>query len=154
MKIKELNQNTKIENDQKLQKKYDDLKNLIVELNKREIPPGILQSINENVEQINTFAGSNKEWSKLLRKSATNILKLIEKELKLVPKNLYRNRWMVLGMSVFGVPMGAAFGVSLGNMSFLAIGIPIGMAIGIAVGVSMDKKAFDEGKQLDLESIY
>lgn len=51
------------------------------------------------------------------------ILKLIEKELKLVPKNSYRNRWMAIGMSAFGVPIGAG----------------------------MDKKAFEEGRQLDME---
>ena len=33
----------------------------------------------------------------------------------------------------------------------LAIGIGIGMAIGVGVGSSMDKKAFNEGRQLDFE---
>ena len=51
----------------------------------------------------------------------------------------------------FLIPFGVLFGTSLGNMGFIGIGIPIGMAIGIAIGTSMDKKAFDEGKQLDIE---
>ena len=76
---------------------------------------------------------------------------MIEKEEKLVPKNAYRTRWMAIGMSVFGVPIGMAFGASLGNMAFLAIGIPLGMAIGIAIGAGMDKKALEEGRQLDIE---
>ena len=79
------------------------------------------------------------------------ILKLIEKEQKLVPKNIYRNRWLAIGMSAFGIPFRVAFGISLGNMAFLAIGLPLGMAIGIAIGAGMDKKAFEEGRQLDLE---
>ncbi len=32
-----------------------------------------------------------------------------------------------------------------------ALGIPIGMGIGIAMGSGMDKKAFKEGRQLDIE---
>ncbi len=86
-----------------------------------------------------------------MRSAELRILKLIEKEQKLVPKNTYRNRWMAIGMSVFGVPIGVAFGASLGNMAFLAIGIPIGMAIGIGLGTGMDKKALEEGRQLDIE---
>ncbi len=75
----------------------------------------------------------------------------MEKELKIVPRNYYRTTWMVIGMAAFGIPMGAAFGASLGNMAFIGIGLPIGMAIGISVGMGMDKKALKEGRQLDLE---
>ena len=57
-------------------------------------------------------------------------------------------------MSAFGIPLGVAFGASLDNMAFLGIGIPIGMAIGMAVGAGMDKKAFEEGRQLNLEIPY
>ena len=59
---------------------------------------------------------------------------------------------LVLGMSVFGLPLGVAFGASLGD--FLGIGLPVGMAIGIAVGMEMDRKAYENGKQLDLEIKY
>lgn len=54
-------------------------------------------------------------------------------------------------MAAFGIPFGVVFGISLGNMAFLGIGIPIGMVVGIAIGTAMDKRAFDEGRQLDLE---
>jgi len=36
-------------------------------------------------------------------------------------------------------------------MGFLGIGIPIGMVIGMAIGAGMEQKAFEEGRQLDLE---
>ena len=88
---------------------------------------------------------------KQLRKTQTSILSKIEKELKLVTKNHYRNTWLAVGMAAFGIPLGVAFGASLGNMAFLGIGLPIGMIIGMAVGTNMDTKAFDEGRQLDLE---
>jgi hypothetical protein len=57
-------------------------------------------------------------------------------------------------MAAFGIPIGVAFGASLGSMAFLAIGIPIGMVIGLAIGSGMDKKAFEEGRQIDLELKY
>ncbi|MFY8110592.1 MAG: hypothetical protein ACOVKP_01170 [Flavobacterium sp.] len=81
----------------------------------------------------------------------TKIIKLLEKELKIVPKNYYRNLWSALGMSVFGLPMGAALGLSIGNIGLLGIGLPIGMLIGMLVGSQMDKKAFQEGRQLAIE---
>ena len=66
-------------------------------------------------------------------------------------KNHYRNTWLALGMAAFGIPLGVAFGMSLRNLAFLGIGLSIGLAIGIAVGTGMDKKAFEEGRQMDLE---
>ena len=89
--------------------------------------------------------------SHLIKKKQNKIIKLTEKELKIVPKNYYRNLWMVLGMSAFGLPLGVAFGLSLGNIGLLAIGLPIGMAIGTLVGSKLDKKALESGKQLDIE---
>lgn len=88
---------------------------------------------------------------KQIRKTQASILKLIEKELKLVARNHYRNTWLAIGMAAFGIPLGVVFGKSLGNMGLLGIGLPIGMVIGIAVGSVMDKKAFEAGKQLDFE---
>ena len=154
MDIKELDIKPNIEQDKKLTNKYVYFEKLIDELKRREMPSEIMNSINQNIEDINSFSGSNKDLRKQIRKSQSNILKLIEKELKLVPKNLYRARWMAIGMSVFGVPLGMAFGVSLDNMAFLGIGIPIGMVIGMAIGAGMDKKAFEEGRQIDLEIKY
>jgi len=151
MDIKELDIRPNIEQDKKLTNKYVYFEKLIDELKKREMPSEIVNSINQNIEEINSFSGSNKDLRKQIRKSQSNILKLIEKELKLVQKNLYRNRWMAIGMTVFGVPLGMAFGASLDNMAFLGIGIPIGMVIGMAIGAGMDKKAFEEGRQIDLE---
>ena len=49
------------------------------------------------------------------------------------------------------LPIGAAIGSVSGNMGVLGAGLPIGMGIGIAVGMSMDKKAINEGRQLDIE---
>jgi hypothetical protein len=75
----------------------------------------------------------------------------LEKELKVVPKNYYRTLWMALGMSAFGLPIGTAIGLFLGNIGLLAVGLPIGMGIGAVVGTNMDKKALAEGRTMDIE---
>lgn len=36
--------------------------------------------------------------------------------------------------------IGVAFGLLMGNIALLSIGLPIGMGIGVAVGTSLDKK--------------
>ena len=79
------------------------------------------------------------------------IIELLEKKHKIVPKKFYLNRWLALGMAVFGVPLGVVMGSSLGNMAFIGTGIPIGMVIGMALGADMDKKALKEGRQMDIE---
>ena len=62
--------------------------------------------------------------------------------------------WLGLGMAVFGVPIGVFLGVSIENMGMIGVGIPIGMAVGIAIGTSMDKKALEEGRQLNVSMEY
>ena len=151
MKIKELDKRPNIDQDKKLTAAYAYFETLIIELKKKEIPSEIINSINRDIQDLNSFSGTNNDLLKQLKKRQSGIFKLLEKELKLVPKNLYRNRWLVIGMSVFGIPFGVIFGISLGNMAFLGIGIPLGMVVGIAIGTGMDKKAFEEGKQLDIE---
>jgi len=149
--IKELNKRSGIENDKKLTNKYKFFEKLISELNKKEIPSEVVNSINQSIEDVNSFSGSNKDLLKLFRKKQSDIIKLIEEELKLVLKFHHRNKWLAIGLAAFGIPFGVAFGASLGNMAFIGIGIPIGMAIGIAIGTAKDKEALDNGKQLDLE---
>jgi len=151
MKINELNQTSGIDNNVKLVETHLQFEKLLVELRKRELPVGLVVSINRDIEDLNSISGSGNELRKVIRKKQTRIIKLLEKELKLVPKNYYRNLWLVIGMAGFGIPIGVAFGASQGNMANYGVGFPIGLAIGIAVGSGMDKKAFKEGRQIDLE---
>lgn len=154
MTLKEIDKKPEIGNDKKLMRKFSDFEKLINELKKREVPSEFVNSVNQDIEGINSFVGSNRDLLKQLGKTQSGIIKLIEKELKLVTKNYYRNLWLAVGMAAFGIPFGVVFGISLDNMAFIGIGIPIGMAIGIAIGTAMDKKASDEGRQLDLEVEY
>lgn len=139
------------EENKKLEEKYREFNALVVELGKKEVPDELAKLVNSHIEQLNNFQGPDKDQLKQLRKTQSAILKLIEKELKLVTKNHYLNLWTALGMSAFGLPVGVAIGLSVGNIALLAIGLPIGMAIGMAVGTGLDKKAFESGKQLSVE---
>ncbi|AOW16515.1 hypothetical protein LPB03_03105 [Polaribacter vadi] len=151
MEIKELNQKSNIQQHKKLMSAYTQINNLLLALETQGLPDEIVIFINTKIDHINAISNSEKEIKKELRKSQSSMLLKIEKELKLVPKNYYRNTWLAIGMAAFGIPLGVVFGAALGNMGFLGIGLPIGMVIGLAVGTQMDKKAFEEGRQLDLE---
>ena len=117
----------------------------------KDIPDAVVENINTEIEKINSFAGTEKELKRLIKKTQFTIIQLIAKELNLVTKNHYRNMWMAMGMAAFGIPLVVAFGTSLGNRAFIGIGIPIGFAIGLAIGTGLDKKAAQEGRQLDVE---
>lgn len=151
MEIKELKRRPGFDQDKKLINSYAQFDKLLTELKKKKLPEEIVNSINNGINKINSVSESDKQLRKQIRKTQASILKLVEKELKLVARNHYRNTWLAVGMAAFGIPLGVVFGISLGNMGLLGIGLPIGMVIGIAVGSVMDKKAFEEGKQLDFE---
>jgi hypothetical protein len=149
--LKELNERNDIAENAKLNSAYMNFKKLLTELNIRALPDEINSFINTQVDALNLISDSGKEFKKQLCKKRTAIVKRIENDLKIVPKNHYRNTWLILGMTIYGVPLGVVFGAIMGNMGLLGIGLPIGMAIGMAIGSKMDKKAVAEGRQLDVE---
>lgn len=138
----------------KLAKKAEVFEKLLDEMNKKDLPVFIIEFTNQELLLIDVASSNEKTFAKQLQKSQTLILKQLEKELKFVPKNHYRTTFMSLGMAAFGIPIGVAFGLSLGNLAFLGIGLPIGMAIGIAIGTAKDSKAKASGNQLEVEIIY
>ena len=151
MVIKELKNRPDIDKYKKLNASYTQFNKLLMELRTKKLSDETINTINNGINKVNSVSDLEKELSKQIKRTQSHIIKLIEKENKLVTKNHYRNTWLAVGMAVFGIPLGVAFGASLGNMAFLGIGLPIGMVIGIAVGSGMDKKAFEEGRQIDLE---
>lgn len=140
--------------DKRSQMLYQQLETLLNELEKKDISDQTKETINQQVEVINSTSLKDKALSKLLKEKQTGILKMLEKEYQLVPKNYYRTMWLAAGLATFGLPIGIAFGFLLANMAFLGIGLPIGMTIGMALGASMDKQAEAEGRQLDVEIKY
>lgn len=149
--IQKLKETALKEESKKLKKRFDQFNLLIDEINKKEIPEELITSFNDMVQKLNQQQSSAKLLRINIRRTQTKLLKQVEKELKIVTKNHYRNTWMALGMSAFGIPMGVVFGSAMDNMALLGIGLPIGMIIGMAIGDQMDKKAAKEGRQLDIQ---
>lgn len=151
MKIITPKNRTDINTDSKLVSKYNVFTKLIIELNNKELSTDLITTINNHIVELNNFEGETKNLTKLLRKKQSCILNQLAKQSKIVSKNYYRNMWMALGMSIFGIPFGLMFSAALDNYGFLGIGLPMGMPIGMAIGVIMDKKAEQEGRQLQTE---
>lgn len=130
---------------------YGQFERLIVQIRKKKLPEEIMLVINKQITALNAVTDSDKILRNEIRKVQSKIIGTLAQKLKIVPINYYRKTWFVLGMTVFGLPIGAALGLSLGNMAFLGIGLPVGMSIGLAMGSRMDNKAKEEGRQLDIE---
>lgn len=137
---------------EKLDQQYNHLQALINEFYQKASAEDLDAIVVPQVDSLNALPSDvkDKELQKQLHKSQATILEKVEKKLKIVPKEYYKNQWLALGMATFGIPLGVAFGMALDNMALFAIGIPIGMAVGIGNGLRLDKKAKDEGRQLDL----
>ncbi|MGE4515140.1 MAG: hypothetical protein AB7E26_15205 [Chryseobacterium sp.] len=130
---------------------YEQLQQILSEMEQKKVSAETVAKINSETAIINSTTLRGKDLHKMLKQKQNNIIKLLEKEHKIVPKNYYRNLWLAAGMGAFGLPIGVAFGLLMGNIALLSIGLPIGMAIGIAIGASMDKKAEAQGRQLNIE---
>jgi hypothetical protein len=151
MDIKELKNRPEIDRHEKLNASFNQFDKLLKELRAKELPNETVKSINSEIDQVNSASESDNDLIKQIKSAQSHIIKIIEKKHKLVTKNHYRNTWLAIGMAAFGIPLGVSFGISFGNMAFLGVGLPIGMAMGMAIGTDMDKKAFEEGRQIDLE---
>ena len=136
--------------DERLAADHRSLGNLLRALTDRDAPADVVGDINAEIERVNAAAVSARDLAKATRSAYTSIVQLVEKRLKLVPRDYYRTLWTSLGLAVFGIPMGVAMGIALDNMAFLGAGLPIGLAIGVGVGASMDSKAAAEGRQLEI----
>lgn len=151
MEITELTDKTDIKLNVRLRKRFIYLRRLLNEVKKKEIPEDISTRINERIEEINLFAGSNKELQRTINKSLYFIVKLLERKLKIVPRSFYRTRWLIMGMILIGIPLGAIIGYVMGKMVYLGLGIPSGLIIGLFIGNHLDKKALSENRQLDID---
>ena len=76
----------------------------------------------------------------------------MKKEYKLIPKGRYTTVWAVLGMIVFGLPLGIIYGKITDNMGIIGAGLPVGLGVGILVGMWFDNKVKKEGRQLNIRA--
>lgn len=154
MKLLELHPLNNIENNPKLNELFLQFEQLLQEINKHPLSESTIKSINKDIEAINAAEERDNQLFILIKKKQANIIKVVEKEHKIVPKEYYQKLWLALGLASFGVPLGVIVGVLMKNMALLGLGIPIGLGIGAMLGRSMDKKAAEEGRQLDISLKY
>jgi len=149
--LQELKDTALLEESDRLKKRFRQFNKLVDEINKVHIPEELEKIFNDMIRGLNQQQLTARLLSINIRRTQIKILKILEKELKIVTKHHYRNTWLAIGMSAFGLPLGVVFGSALGNMAFLGIGLPIGMVIGMAIGTQMDKKAVAENRQLNIQ---
>jgi len=140
-----------ISNDEKLSTAVAQFNRLLDALRQKQLPESLITKINAELIELNSSALTGKELLRLVKKKQSRIVTMVMKGAKITPINYYRNVWFALGMTVFGLPIGVAISLALGNMALLGTGFPFGLMFGLAVGISMDKKAKQEGRQLDIE---
>ena len=136
-------------NDEMLEAEYVQLTKIVNELSGKTLPVHITLQINDELARVNYFTGSKKELLRQIRRSQARILRLLEKKLNLVPRNYYRNTWSFIGISFFGIPAVLA-GFIIGNLELMAAGMPLGICVGMAIGHLMDKRAVQNGYQLNV----
>lgn len=151
MEIKTLKPRTDLVQNKKANEAFGKYQRLLQLISDRDLAPEVIDSINLEIDTVNDLAEQDKKLRKQIASAQHKTLALLEKQSKIVAKNHYRNAWMAIGMVAFGLPIGTAIGASTDNIGMLGIGLPIGMVIGMAVGAGMDKKALNEGRQLDFE---
>ena len=149
MKVKQLHKRAL--SDKKIKQKYSYFEKLIEAISQKDLPDDITLKVNQEVELLNASKGTEKQLKEQLSKSKMKLYKLLEKEVKIVPRSFYSTKWLAIGMAGFGIPLGIIFGISMDNMSLIGIGLPIGFTTGIAIGRRLDQKASDEGRQLDID---
>ena len=103
-KMSTLRLNPELVADKRSELLYQQLKALLDELEKKDISDQTKETINQQVGVINSTSLKDKALSKLLKEKQTGILKMLEKEYKLVPKNYYRTMWLAAGLATFGLP--------------------------------------------------
>lgn len=139
------------QDNKKLKKRLSYTASIFEELDRRELDPKPFDSL---LKRLKNLLSQSTIKPNEVTKYYSVLLKYTQKEHGLVPQNYYRNLWMILGMTIFGVPFGIVFGLALDNFAFFSIGLPIGMPIGMAVGAEKDKKAKEDGLQMAIEQDF
>jgi hypothetical protein len=150
MALHALNRNTEDIADAKAAKEWSRMEKLRGALEGRTLSDETENLINAELGIVNQVDTEDRGAPRLIAGSYQNVIGILEKRENLVAPNHYQSRWMAMGMAIFGVPLGVAFGAALENTAFIGIGLPIGLSFGLAIGSGMDRKAAQEGRQLDI----
>ncbi|WP_053976915.1 hypothetical protein [Mangrovimonas xylaniphaga] len=96
MTLTALQPRTIIKDTPKLERAYIKFEKLLNELQKRDLPEAIVNTINTHIEALNALPDNEKTLRTQLKKGLKKIVTLLEKELQLVPKIITnRNGWLL-----------------------------------------------------------
>lgn len=123
---------------------------LLNDLATRDLPEELITDMNARTAEILSVTSYDNSFNNLLRKTYAKNLTVIRGKMNLVPQKYYTTLWIPLGMAGIGMPIGVAFGTLLDNMGLLGLGLPIGMVFGLILGSAMDRKAKEQGRQLNI----
>ena len=150
--------------DKKLAKAYARFEQLISEIQHKDLPQELAEKINRETRELNTFEGSSKELRKHIEKAKDRIVVLLKNTLGIVPSGYYKAYWMSMGVFV-GFMIGALIGFltgditdmdslidSITDLDSVGIGLPLGVLPAYIYGHFADKKAYKEGRELNVES--
>ncbi len=90
MKINQLIKCTQFSNP-KIQHTYNQFQNLIELLNDKNINSVLISKINIEIDYINDSISTGNNYVNLLKAKQTDIIKMVEKDTKIVPRKYYSN---------------------------------------------------------------
>lgn len=146
--ISDLEKKAEETDDVKLEKSLMDTAKLLAAIEKKGVP---VEDLESHLSTLKNHLALEDLKRVYIQRVYSQIVQLVQKKHGYVRPKHYQTQWMILGISLFGVPIGLIFSlVVLDNIAFMGLGFGFGMPIGIAIGMQMDKKAEAEGKVLDL----
>lgn len=137
-----------------LYKTYLEYSYLLDEIKEIQLPEPIIRSINRDIEQINYTSRSGGRLRRLIKQKINKVIKILNREVNVVPKRYYSGQWTLVGLLVLLVlnPVFILFDFSnQGYFGFLTLLAALGCFF---YGRSLDKKAEAEGRQLKTEITF
>ncbi|MFY0591604.1 hypothetical protein [Roseivirga sp.] len=143
--IQELETASMAQDKSSTQKVLDTLAKIFRQLDERGLD---IELFSQHTSEIHSAIQSEELKFGEISRIKNGLTQTLMKEHGLTTKGYHQNLWLVLGMSLFGIPLGMIFGFSLDNFAFFGLGLPMGMPIGVAIGMQKEKKAQEAGTVL------
>ncbi|MCL2028427.1 MAG: hypothetical protein FWG79_08085 [Bacteroidales bacterium] len=165
MNIIELKEKPNISNDVKLDRIYAVFQNFLEELRKRdwsnhpiEAVNRDAEAINRDIEKINSSSYTSNALRNLLKYKLGNIIMILRQNHKVVPQNYYRNQWTILTVIplcpfILWITTTTTMNDWIPSV-IISMGLIVAFIIGRSVAKNKDRKAFEEGRQLNIASNF
>ncbi|MFP2996964.1 hypothetical protein ABN763_13690 [Spongiivirga sp. MCCC 1A20706] len=129
---------------------FRDFQTILSNLLERNLTNKQLEKVESQLEKID-FSPHKKSTARHFSIQLSNFKTFLKSELSLITKGYYVGIGLAIGMSL-GMSIGIGFMSLIGISLSMIGGMIVGMIIGMAIGQTMDKKAEDENRVLDIQS--